>query len=338
MKILFDDRWIGSHGIGRFARELAARLPFEALALDGSPASPVDPLRLSLVASRLPRGSFFFSPGYNGPFVSRAPYAICVHDLNHIDRPENGGLLKRLYYRLLLGPLARRARAVLTVSEFSRQRIIDFMKVAPDRVINVGNGVSAVFGPAGEKFAPGYQYVLCVSNRKGHKNEERLVRAFAASGQAARLTLLLTGASSPALVELARSLGIAESLRFAGHVSEEELAALYRGAQFLVFPSLYEGFGLPIVEAFACGVPVITSNVTSMPEIAGDAAVMVDPMSEAAISEAIARVAQSSELRAQLAARGLARVGAFTWDAVAARVADAIGLPPASGHAAEVPR
>ena len=338
MKIFFDDRWIGPHGIGRFARELADRLPFEALALNGSPASPVDPLRLGMVASGLPAGSMFFSPGYNGPIVSRVPYAICVHDLNHIDRTENGGLLKRLYYRLLLVPMARRAKAVLTVSEFSRQRIINFMKVPPERVVNVGNGVSTVFRPAGDKFAPGYPYVLCVSNRKGHKNEERLVRAFASSGEAARLALLFTGPTSPALLELAQSLGIQESLRFAGHVSEEKLAALYRGALFLVFPSLYEGFGLPIVEAFACGTPVITSNVTSMPEIAGDAALMIDPMSESGISDAIAKMAQSPELRTELASRGLARVGIFTWEAVAARVADAIGLARPPRYAAELPR
>jgi glycosyltransferase involved in cell wall biosynthesis len=107
-------------------------------------------------------------------------------------------------------------------------------------------------------------------------------------------------------------------------VSEDELAALYRGALFLVFPSFYEGFGLPIIEAFACGTPVITSNVTSMPEIAGDAALLVDPHDVDAIAEAMVRLASSPELRKTLVARGYERIGTFSWDAVAERVKAAV--------------
>jgi glycosyltransferase involved in cell wall biosynthesis len=325
--LYFDDRWIGAHGIGRFARELDARLRPRPLRLRGSPASPLDPLRLGAACLRLPRDSMLLNPGYNPPLVSRVPYAICVHDLNHLDRPDNASAAKTLYYRAVLAPRARRAHAVLTVSEFSRGRIVESLGVPAERVVNVGNGVSEVFTADGPRHAAGGDYVLCVGNRKGHKNEPALLRAFASSGLHARLRLVLTGRPTPALDALATQLGIAGALSYAGEVTEEGLAALYRGALFLAFPSLYEGFGLPVVEAFACGTPVLTSSTTSLPEIARDAAVLVDPASDEAIAQGLRRLADSPALRAELAARGRLRARSFTWDTVAARVRAALGLP-----------
>jgi glycosyltransferase involved in cell wall biosynthesis len=150
------------------------------------------------------------------------------------------------------------------------------------------------------------------------------MHAFARSALPSSLKLVLTGEPSENLEELARTLGVSGRVAFAGRVSEDELAALYRGALFLVFPSFYEGFGLPIIEAFACGTPVITSNVTSMPEIAGDAALLVDPHDVDAIAEAMVRLASSPELRKTLVARGYERIGTFSWDAVAERVKAAV--------------
>jgi glycosyltransferase involved in cell wall biosynthesis len=322
MNCVFDSRWAGAHGIGRFAKELAARLPHAELDANGRPMSPLDPVRLAKV--RFHPNQWFLSPGYNAPLFSSVPYLLTVHDLNHIDRPDNSSIVKRLYYRLVLRRLCRRARAVLTVSEFSRGRIVEWMGLDRNRVFNVGNGVSEAFVPQGRRHDAGGDYVLCVSNRRGHKNEEGLLHAFSRSSLASSLKLVLTGESSASLQELARTLGVSERLVFAGRVSEDELAALYRGALFLVFPSFYEGFGLPIIEAFACGTPVITSNVTSMPEIAGDAALLVDPYDADAIAEAMVRLASSPELRNVLVARGFGRIGNFSWDAVAGRVKAAV--------------
>jgi glycosyltransferase involved in cell wall biosynthesis len=322
MSCVFDSRWAGAHGIGRFAKEIAGRLPHAALDADGRPMSPLDPLRLTRV--RFGPGQWFLSPGYNAPLFSNAPYLLTVHDLNHIDRPDNSSVVKRLYYRLVLRRLCRRARAVLTVSEFSRRRIAEWFGLDIDRVFNVGNGVSEAFVPEGRRHDVGSDYVLCVSNRRGHKNEEGLMHAFARSALPSSLKLVLTGEPSENLEELARTLGVSGRVAFAGRVSEDELAALYRGALFLVFPSFYEGFGLPIIEAFACGTPVITSNVTSMPEIAGDAALLVDPHDVDAIAEAMVRLASSPELRKTLVARGYERIGTFSWDAVAERVKAAV--------------
>ena len=325
MTCVYDTRWCGEHGIGRFAREIAAHIPHVALESPGLPMSATDPVRLSrsLASVREP-GAWFLSPGYNAPLWAAMPYVLTVHDLNHIDRPENSSFLKRVYYQTVLRSLCARARAVLTVSEFSRQRIIDWFSLSPDKVFTVGNGVSSVFVPDGVRHLTGYRYVLCVSNRRGHKNELGALRAFATAGLPGDARLVFTGNPDPALMAHAQSLGAADRVVFSGRVNELELAALYRGALMLLFPSFYEGFGLPIVEAFASGIPVISSCVTSMPEIAGQAALLVDPHAHEEIAGAIRQLHDDETLRRQLIERGLDRVAAFSWAAVAARVRDAI--------------
>lgn len=321
-KCIFDNRWKGGHGIGRFATELSARLPVHSLNATGSPSSPVDVLALSLF--RIRKNEWFFSPGYNAPLFTRSPYILTIHDLNHIDREDNSSLFKKLYYRIVIKHLCNNARAILTVSEFSKKRISDWFRISPQKIFTVGNGVSSIFTPEGTKYQKTSNYVLCVSNRRGHKNELGLAQAFAHAKIHDETKLVFTGEASPKLLELANTLGISNRLLFTGKVSEDDLAALYRGALFLVFPSFYEGFGLPIVEAFASGTPVITSNVTSMPEIAGDAALLVDPNNIHDIAAAIEKLYNSSELRAELVQRGFKRVENFTWDAVADRVKAAV--------------
>jgi glycosyltransferase involved in cell wall biosynthesis len=322
MSLFFDSRWIGTHGIGRFAKEIGDRLTHKSLSCKGKPMSPLDPFRLSF--QKLPPGGWLLSPGYNAPLLSRTPYLMTVHDLNHIDRTDNSSRLKRIYYSLILKQLLRRARAVLTVSEFSKSRIIEWSRLDSSRVFNVGNGVSEIFRPDGRRYEANGGYILCVSNRRGHKNEEGMLKAFSHARIPASVKLILTGEPTPELLKLAIKLGIGNRLIFSGRVSEDDLAALYRGALFLVFPSFYEGFGLPIVEAFSSGTPVITANVTSMPEIASNAALLVNPSDINDISAAIERLHDSPELRAELVQRGFKRAANFSWDAVAGRIKAAV--------------
>ena len=325
MTCILDVRWCGEHGIGRFSREIADRLSAQNYQGDGLPMSPLDPIRLArtLRVSSV-SNDWFLSPGYNAPLWGDVPYVMTIHDLNHIDRQDNSSLAKRIYYGLVLRRLCHRARAVLTVSEFSRDRISSWMQIDPCRIFNVGNGVSCIFSADGERWAHARDYVLCVSNRRGHKNESAVVAAFSAAALPASVQLVFTGEETEILRQQARSLGVGDRIVFTGRVSEETLAKIYRGASCLCFVSLYEGFGLPIVEAFASGIPVITSNVTSMPEIAGDAALLVDPTDIGEIAGALRRIQGDSGLRAELVARGMARVGNFTWDAVVDRVKAAI--------------
>lgn len=331
--IWMDGRWVGAHGIGRFAAELAARNGYQRLPLEGRPMAPADPLKLALALRRLDRRGVFFSPGYNAPLWARQPFVFTVHDLNHIDRSENSSWLKRLYYQFVLRGACRRAAVVLTVSEYSRTRIVDWAGIAAQRVVNVGNGVDASFRPEGDLHDAGGPYLLCVGNRKLHKNEERVVEAFAMSGLAGPLRLVFTGEPSPELERVIASHRLQARVVFAGRVPEASLPGLYRGATALLFPSLYEGFGLPVIEAFACGTPVVTSNTTSLPEVAADAALLVDPLSTPQIAEAITRVVSDPALRATLRERGLRRAADYGWPAVAERVrtvldAVAAGLRP----------
>lgn len=325
--VLFDARWIGAHGIGRFADELAQRVPHEVLPLAGGPAQAVDPLRLSL-ALKGRRHELFLSPGFNAPLWSPIPFVFTVHDLNHIDRPENSSMAKRLFYATVLRRACRRAAAVLTVSEYSRRRILDWAGLSEDRVVSVGNGVGPAYRPDVEPHRPGYPYVLCVGNRKGHKNEYRVAEAFARARLPADTRLLFTGLASPDLTQHAETLGIGARVVFLGRVDEALLPGVYRGALCLAFPSLYEGFGLPVIEAFACGTPVLTSTTTSLPEVAGDAALLVDPESVDAIRSALERLGSDDALRKTLRERGLRRAPHFAWSQVAQRVQQVLDAVP----------
>lgn len=318
--IHLDARWIGIHGIGRFASILDQHLKLPHLQITGQPSSAVDPLRLWLTMRRLPAHTGVFSPGYNAPLFITRPFIFTIHDLNHIDRPENSSFLKRLYYRLIVRRAARQAFRVITVSEFSRSRIIAWASLDPDHVINVGNGVDSSYHQGASAFAPGYPYLLCVGNRKGHKNEARVVEAFAKAEISQDIRLIFTGNPSNELDHLGRTFSITERLVFLGQIPEAELPGLYRGSLALLFPSLYEGFGLPIIEAMACGTPVLTANTTALPEIAGDAALLVNPLSVEEIKEGIEQLCCNLKLRERLRRRGLIRSTQFRWEKVVERV------------------
>lgn len=318
--IFFDSRWSGDHGIGRVSRMLDAGLCLPRLILSGKPASPLDPLRLLIAMLKLGKADAVLSPGFNVPLFVIRPYIFTLHDLNHIDRPENTSTLKRLYYRLILRRACNKAYKILTVSEFSRQRILTWAQVPEERVVNIGNGVDSSFKPDVVPYEPGYQYLLCVGNRKAHKNEVRVLKGFAKAIIPKNVCLVFTGNVSEQLMELSEQLGVLNRVFFVGCVPERDLPSLYRGAIALVFPSLYEGFGLPIIEAMACGTPVLTSNTTSLPEVAGDAALLVDPESVDEISSGIELLHNDEELRNALSTKGLKQAQCFSWDTVVSRV------------------
>lgn len=321
MSIYFDNRWCGAHGIGRFATELAARLPVVTAELSHSPTSPFDFIYLTYKIFSCEKG-LWFSPGFNAPISGLDRYIFVIHDLNHVD--TNSSFLRLLYYRQIIKPACNKAARILTVSEFSRNRIIDWSGANPDKVINVGNGVSEIFSITRAAFLPGFRYLLCVGNRKPHKNEVRLVQAFARAEIDPSIHLVFNGSPNMALLAAAKSVGVSERLVFLGGLSEKQLAEVYRGAECLVFPSLYEGFGFPIVEAMASGIPVLTSNVTSLPEVAGEAALLVDPYDIDSIAQGITRIINDDELRSKLMSAGLVRAKNFTWEAVASRVANVL--------------
>jgi glycosyltransferase involved in cell wall biosynthesis len=328
--IYFDPRWTGNHGIGRFATELQQRLAgVVPLPIAGPKLSLLDPLASSLALSRC-RDGCYLSPGFNPPLRSPIPFAFTIHDLIHLHVPTESTPLRRLYYATVVKPAARRAHCILTVSRYSQRMIVEWAGVPESQVVVVGNGVSAAFTPE-TSAASGGQYLLHVGRAASHKNVPRLLQAYARSRCREAFELVLAGERNRDTVGAVEALGLGSRVRFAGPTDDAGLAALYRGARALVFPSLYEGFGLPIIEAMACATPVITSRVTSMSEVAGEGnALLVDPLDVAELAAAMDRVCEDDTLREELAARGFQRARAFHWDAVAQRVEQAL-LPLLAG-------
>lgn len=332
-EILYDARWIGNHGIGRFAGELQKLLPglipFQA---GRRPFHPLDPALLGAALWRL-KPKLFFSPGYNPPLGWPGAFVFTLHDLNHLRVSENSSPLKRAYYQYIIKPACHRAQCVLTVSEFSKQEIVAWAKVKEDRIINVGNGVAPAFSPAGQKYDPGYPYLLYVGSRKMHKNLLRLLKAYSISGVRKDIRLLLSGQPDQQLSGEIDRLGLAGDVVFKDLSADGPLSDAYRGAVGFVFPSLYEGFGLPPLEAMACGVPVLTSNVCSLPGVMGDAAILVDPLDVQEIADGIRRLVQDSSLRAELREKGLVRARIFSWEETARKTWRALEFATVSNHA-----
>jgi len=308
-----DQRWIGNHGIGRFARNVLANSKYVPVSLTSNPAAALDSWKLARALRALTPADLFFSPGYNTPLFCRAPFIFTIHDLSHIYCPENSSPAIRLYYATIMKRACHRAVSVLTVSEFTRGQILKWSGISPDKVINVGCGVDSIYQPDGDVYPSQFPYLLCVSNRKRHKNEFRIVDAFARAGFGSDLHLIFTGNPTAELSEWIGKHGMGQSIHFAGVVPETKLPDLYRGSRALVFPSLYEGFGLPLLEAMACGTPVLTSNVTAMPEIAGEAALLVDPASVDEIAGEMRRIVNDPELRGRLREKGIARAAKYSW-------------------------
>jgi glycosyltransferase involved in cell wall biosynthesis len=319
-EILLDARWleIGGRrnvlGLARVGQEIVRRLPQLERLQGGLPLlHPAEPFWLTgVLCKRRPR--LFYSPGFNAPPTSPVPFVFTIFDLIHLHIDEESSAGKRLYYRLNVKPAVRRARAVLTGSEYSRADIVEWSGVEPERVVVIRGAAASSFTPHGEAFEPGYPYLLYVGNRKPHKNLARLVRALGRIDRGHALRLILPGPVEPTLATLARDIGVGERLVFLGQVADARLPALYRGALAFVFPSLHEGFGLPPLEAMACGTPVVSSRATSLAEVVGDAALPIDPLDVDSIAAGIGRVAEDASLRSELRALGLAQAACFSWD------------------------
>jgi glycosyltransferase involved in cell wall biosynthesis len=329
--IYADQRWIGNHGIGRFARYALGGIDYRPVPLGGHPAAALDSWRLARALGGLNRDDLFFSPGYNSPLFCHSPFVFTIHDLSHIYCPENSGPQIRLYYATVMRRACQRALSILTVSEFTRMQVIEWSGVLAERVFNVGCGVDPAYQPTGNSYGLQFPYLLCVSNRKRHKNEFRVVEAFARADLPTGMHLVFTGGPTAELADCMERLHITERVYFTGAVPETNLPSLYRGAEALVFPSLYEGFGLPIVEAMGCGTPVVTANVTALPETAGGAALLVDPTSVEQIASAMEQIVSDVSLRQQLRRKGLARSAEFSWASTAASVRELLaGVIPHS--------
>jgi glycosyltransferase involved in cell wall biosynthesis len=286
------------------------------------------PLRLARERVRL-----VHEPHYVLPAAVPCRSIVTIHDCIHLMFPQYlPNRAAYVYARGAMWTATRKASRILTVSEASRRDILRFFDVPEDRVQVVYNAIDERFldGPdeaAMDRVRQRYQldhpFALYVGNIKPHKNVERLIAAFGRVRAAGldELRLVIIGdeiSKYPSLRQMVHRHQLDKHVRFLGFQPAATLSSFYRLARVFVFPSLYEGFGLPPLEAMACGVPVVTSNVSSLPEVAGDAALLVDPYDVDAIAGAIRRAVEDETLRQELSARGLARARQFSWtDSVA---------------------
>jgi glycosyltransferase involved in cell wall biosynthesis len=258
------------------------------------------------------------------PAWGRFRRVVTVHDLIYARFPEAHAGIRDKGMRVLVPLAVRRSDRVIADSLSTRQDLLELVGVRPERVDVVPLGLGAVRReqPPNErevraKFGLGERpLLLSVSAKRPHKNLLALIGAFARLEPGERPVLVLPGyptAHEADLRERARALGVHEDVRFPAWVSAGELEGLWSIAQGFVFPSLYEGFGLPVLEAMARGVPVACADASSLPEVAGDAALLFDPRSETAMTEALRRLLGDEELRARLRDRGVARAAQFTW-------------------------
>jgi glycosyltransferase involved in cell wall biosynthesis len=282
----------------------------------------------------------FHTPHYVLSPLVEVPSVVTIHDCIHLMFPQYlPNRFAYFYARAFLWTAAHRSARVLTVSEASKRDILRFYKVPEEKIEVIYNAIDECYGmpPPEEEFTrvrERYQlereFILYAGTIKPHKNLERLIEAFhqLRTEGFEHLTLLIIGdeiSKWPMLRRTVHRYKLHKHVRFLGFVPDQTLAVLYRLASVFVFPSLYEGFGLPPLEAMASGTPVVTSNVSSLPEVANDAAILIDPYDPAAIAEGIRQVLTDPALRAQLVARGLARVREYSWERSVRRIRDIYG-------------
>ncbi len=275
------------------------------------------------------RADLFHAPHYVVSPLTPQPYVVTIHDCIHLRFPQYlPSRAAHFYARTMMTMAARRAAKILTVSNASKEDILHYLGVEAGKVEVIYNGLDERLATppspeevdrVRERFLLRSPFVLYAGNIKPHKNVDRLIEAYALLRQRGRddLALLIIGeeiSRFPRLRRLVHRLQLHGQVRFFGYVPDATLAVLYRLASVFVFPSLYEGFGLPPLEAMAAGAPVVTSNVSSLPEVVDDAALLIDPLDPEAIAGAIARVLDEPDLRADLIRRGRERARAFSWE------------------------
>ena len=348
-------------GIGRFLggllEEIARSRPHLTTLILAGPAAPIpvaaphlrvlrlrtgptlymDQVRLPWILRRT-GATVFFSPYYKAPLLAPCPTVVTIHDLIPLRFPAYTRGPWRLYavaFRAWAGLLARRAAAVITDSAHSKTDLLAALRLAPERVHVIPIGVGEAFRPdlpaeavnaVAARCGISQPYLLSVGNFLPHKNLLRLVDAYSALPESLRERISLVLAGTPASHGPARAVDQKTLARpgvcLPGFITPEDLPFLYAGATALICPSLIEGFGLPVLEAMACGTPVVCARAGALPEVAGDAALYVDPTDVASITEGLQRILEDEPLRRDLAARGLQRAKLFDPAHTTARLVD----------------
>jgi glycosyltransferase involved in cell wall biosynthesis len=353
MRIAIDARKLHDYGIGTYIRNVMAGLArvdrdteyialcrprdveaiaeigpnFRAVQEPAPPYSVSEQIRIPFSLAR-ERAHLLHEPHYVLPPATRCRTVVTIHDCIHLRFPQYlPSRLAHLYARGAMWTAAHKSDRILTVSEASKRDILRYFNVDPAKVEVIYNAIDERFlappdhermDQVRQRYQLDHPFLLYVGNIKPHKNLERLIDAFgrARAQGLDDLRLIIIGdeiSKYPALRQSVHRHRLDKYVRFLGFQPQPTLAAFYRLARAFAFPSLYEGFGLPPLEAMASGTPVVTSNVSSLPEVAGDAAILVDPYDASAIADGIVSAVTDEERRRALIARGLARARSFSW-------------------------
>ena len=281
---------------------------------------------LPLEASRY-RLNVLLNPGFTAPVLAPCPCVTVFHDMQHKRHPEYFRWFDLPFWRLLLWLAAHRSRNLIAVSEATRADMLHFYSLPAARVAVIPHGVEAEFFSLDRTHLD--PYVLCVSTLHPHKNFERLIRAWARRKREYRLVITgVRGFGAQSIEALIAELRVGDSVQLTGWVPREEIYRLYERALASIFPSTFEGFGLPVLEALAAGVPVACSDIPVLHEVAGDAALFFDPLDEGAIAASLDRIVSDAALRAQLSAAGPLRARGFTWERTAEQTLRVLCGPP----------
>jgi glycosyltransferase involved in cell wall biosynthesis len=350
MKITIDVRMLHASGIGVYLRNLVPRLmrlrPADRFCLIGKAAdredtcwnglpsfewkdceAPIYSLRQQWqLLGCIPKDTdLYWSPHFDIPALYRGKLLVTVHDVFHLAMPELvGGPHKRLYARWMYGNAVRKADAIIAISQFTKGELVRLAKAPEGKIHTIHNGVDESWFqvPKGENPHP-KPYFLYAGNIKPHKNLRRLLEAFRLVQDKVLQDLVLTGQIEGFLTgddevkRLAESFGGRVAL--VGTMALPELQRYFANADALIFPSLYEGFGLPPLEAMACGCPVAASTAASIPEVCGEAALYFDPLDVQEMADKMVRLVQDQGLRKELMAKGSKRARDFSWDECAQR-------------------
>ncbi len=331
------DRWTQERSRLQAAASAADRLRFRTLPLtDDWMARLWQRLRLPLPAEWITGAAdIFYSPDFVLPPLGRRTRALLtVHDLSFLRHPETFPPALRNYLEGAVPRSVVRADVILADSAATRRDLIELLQVAPEKVEVLLSGVSPRFSPQADpderarlqqRYHIGHRpYILSVGTIQPRKNYIRLMEALDPLAAARPLDLIIIGQPAWLAEPILEAAAARPYVHLPGFTADADLPALYRQAELFAFPSLYEGFGLPPLEAMACGTPVVASSVSSVPEVVGEAGLSVDPTDVPAWTAAIARLLDDSDLRADLRNRGLARAAEFTWARAAARWLDII--------------
>jgi glycosyltransferase involved in cell wall biosynthesis len=365
VRIAIDARKLHDYGIGTYVRNLLRQLArldrlteyvlicreqdagiaaqlgenFRPVVTQALPYSVREQLAIPSLLQR-ERADLFHTPHYVLPPLVRCPSVVTIHDCIHLMFPQYlPSRFAYAYARMFMSSAAHRAARILTVSEASKRDILRFFQVPAEKIAVIHNAIDDRFGVAPpdeevvrvrERYQLYDEFILYAGNIKPHKNLERLIEAFQLLRTEGfdHLKLLIIGDEISKYATLRRAVHrhkLHKFVRFFGFVPDQTLAVLYRLASVFVFPSLYEGFGLPPLEAMASGTPVVTSNVSSLPEVVGEAAVLIDPYDPAAIADGVRQVLTSPTLRSDLVAKGLCKVREYSWELSVRRIREIYG-------------